>query len=116
MIIDSYKLQTQLARAGINQSELAKRLGVTRQAVSLYFHQTGVREETAIKIADTLGCDVEDFEGTSKLPKYDPLKICCAMADKGFNTVTLARECGVSPATISAPPSQPSSGSRSLVE
>ena len=100
MVIDKNKLQILLARAGINQSRLAERLGVSRQAVSLYFHQSSVNADTARKIADALGCDVEDFEGTSKLPKYDPLKICCAMADKGFNTVTLARECGVSPTTI----------------
>lgn len=100
MVIDKNKLQILLARAGINQSRLAERLGVSRQAVSLYFHQIGVNAVTARKIADALGCDVEDFAGTPPLPKIDNAKIYSAMAKKGFTAAALARESGVSSATV----------------
>lgn len=100
MVIDKNKLQILLARAGINQSGLAERLGVSRQAVSLYFNRTYVQADTAKKLADVLGCDVEDFAGTSLFPKIDNVKIYSAMAKKGFTAVALARESGVSQTTV----------------
>ena len=54
------KLVRAIKRAGINQSTLAEKLRVTRQAVS-YWCQTGVPAERAHRVAAALGCTVREL-------------------------------------------------------
>ena len=54
------KLVRALKRAGINQSVLAEKLRVTRQAVS-YWCRTGVPAERTHLVARVLGCTVREL-------------------------------------------------------
>ena len=54
------KLLRAIKRAGINQSTLAEKVRVTRQAVS-YWCRTGVPAERAHIVARALGCTVRDL-------------------------------------------------------
>lgn len=68
MRINSFRINAQLARQGMTQSELAKKTGMTRQATSTLIRRGSCEPRTAGKIAAALNIDVEDLivkEGVS---------------------------------------------------
>ena len=54
------RLRRALKRSGLNQSVLAEKLRVTRQAVS-YWTQTGVPADRVLAVARVIGCAVSDL-------------------------------------------------------
>lgn len=54
------RLLRALKRSGLNQSVLAEKLRVTRQAVS-YWARTGVPADRVLVVARVLGCAVTDL-------------------------------------------------------
>ncbi len=54
------RLRKVLKRSGINQSVLAEKLRVTRQAVS-YWARTGVPADRVLSVALVLGCSVSEL-------------------------------------------------------
>lgn len=68
MRINSFRINAQLARQGMTQSELAKKAGMTRQATSTLIRRGSCEPRTAGRIARALNVDVEDLivkEGVS---------------------------------------------------
>ncbi len=53
-------LKRAIKRSGINQSTLAEKMRVTRQAVS-YWARAGVPAERVVSIARALGCSVREL-------------------------------------------------------
>ena len=72
-MVEEYQKKT-----GVNKAFIAKRLGLSRQALSEAFKSNNPRLETLIKFAICLGCKVEDlydyyqktgFENNSNIPE-----------------------------------------------
>ena len=61
MRINSFRINAQLARQGMTQSELAKKAGTTRQALSTLIRRGTCEPRTAGRIAAALGVDVEEL-------------------------------------------------------
>lgn len=49
-------------RAGLTQVEIAKRIGMTKQAVNYAFSERDIRYSTAMAIAEVLGTTVEEIK------------------------------------------------------
>lgn len=61
MKVNSFRINTHLARQGLTQAELAKRSGTTRQALSTLIRRGTCEPRTAGKIAAALNIPVEDL-------------------------------------------------------
>lgn len=61
MRINSFRIHAQLARQNMTQTELAKRAGTTRQAMSTLIRRGSCEPRTAGKIAAALNIDVEEL-------------------------------------------------------
>ena len=69
MEIDLYRIKSEMAQKGWNQSDLAKRAGVSRQRVSRWMISIqDVKVETVGKIADALGIDGRDLLISNRKP------------------------------------------------
>jgi transcriptional regulator with XRE-family HTH domain len=65
-------LEALLKARGLSRSELARRVGVTRQAVSLWFQQqdANLQGRHLVRLSEVLGVPVEDL--TQPLPCFEP--------------------------------------------
>ena len=61
MKINIMKIEKERERQGITAMELAKRVGVTRQAYSLFLQSGSTKLSTLAKIAEILDFDPKDF-------------------------------------------------------
>lgn len=61
MRISTTKIATELARKGMNYTQLSKRAGIARQTMSTINTRKTCKPETAGKLAAALGCDVTDL-------------------------------------------------------
>ena len=66
MILDRIKVKTALLRQGMSQKELAEKTGLTTNTVSNAVNGREAKAETAVKIADALGCRVVDLREDKK--------------------------------------------------
>lgn len=53
------KIKTIMDRLGVNNTELAKRTGWSRQNITNKFGRNNMYEKDIVRIADALGCEVE---------------------------------------------------------
>ena len=65
-------LEALLKARGLSRSELARRVGVTRQAVSLWFqqHDADLKSRHLVRLGEVLGVPVEDL--VRPLPCFEP--------------------------------------------
>jgi transcriptional regulator with XRE-family HTH domain len=65
-------LEALLKARGLSRSELARRVGVTRQAVSLWFRQddANLQSRHLVRLSEVLGVPVEDL--VQPLPCFEP--------------------------------------------
>lgn len=70
-MLDTRTLDSVLKARGWSRSELARRVGVSRQAVSLWFRapQTNVQSKHLMRLAEVLGMPAEDL--AKPLPCFD---------------------------------------------
>ena len=61
MKLDKTKIKLEMEKNGWNASELARRMGVSRQAISKIFSGNGITLKTIDKIADALGLNPKDL-------------------------------------------------------
>ena len=61
MELHKTKIRLEMERYGWNDSELARRMGVSRQAVFKIFARNGITLKTIDKIADALGLNPKDL-------------------------------------------------------
>ena len=61
MELHKSKIRLEMEKNGWNESELARRMGVSRQAVFAFFRRDGITLKTIDKIADALGLDPKDL-------------------------------------------------------
>ena len=67
-----------LKEKGITQAELAKRLGVHRVALNSTLNNPNIKISTLEKIANAIGCEINDFFRNSK----DPISFICPHCGK----------------------------------
>ena len=71
--MDAQTLRGHMKARGISQSELARHVGVSRQAVSLWLRRTGqvnVQSQHLLRVSSALGVSAEELMET--LPCYEP--------------------------------------------
>lgn len=61
MKLDTQKIEILIAKQGITRSQLAKRSGFSRQNLSTIVRRGTAEPRTVGKLAEGLGCNIEDL-------------------------------------------------------
>lgn len=61
MKIDKQKIEVIMAKSGMTASELAEKIGVSRQNLSTITNRGSCNPQTAVKICNGLECTIDDI-------------------------------------------------------